>query len=209
MRGGQRALQTAREREAAICGYFPDGRTRAVAKRARARNRRDAGRWRLRCSHPGPRSTSPALHGWSGLGHSIAGIVLGATIFGLLYALGGMGMSDLKLCAAIGAWIGPEQLIFALVLNGHDRRPDGSTDTHQARWDSTTRTSRRHKPSLLRGVCRATTRLCATRRTQPHRSLPGIRVWRRLCARWHEPQRVCPHSPKRRDVFRYFAEYFR
>jgi prepilin peptidase CpaA len=27
-----------------------------------------------------------------------------------------MGMGDLKLCAAIGAWIGPMQLLFALVI---------------------------------------------------------------------------------------------
>ena len=39
-----------------------------------------------------------------------------AAIFGVLWFLGGMGMGDLKLCAAIGAWIGPKQLLFALVI---------------------------------------------------------------------------------------------
>jgi prepilin peptidase CpaA len=29
-----------------------------------------------------------------------------------------MGMGDLKLCAAIGAWIGPSQMLFALVVTG-------------------------------------------------------------------------------------------
>ena len=29
---------------------------------------------------------------------------------------GGMGMGDLKLCAAIGAWIGPSQLVMLLVM---------------------------------------------------------------------------------------------
>jgi prepilin peptidase CpaA len=37
---------------------------------------------------------------------------------GLLYCLGGLGMGDVKLCAAIGAWIGPRQLVTALVLTG-------------------------------------------------------------------------------------------
>jgi prepilin peptidase CpaA len=35
---------------------------------------------------------------------------------GALAALGGMGMGDVKLCAAIGAWIGPSQLLVALVV---------------------------------------------------------------------------------------------
>ena len=56
------------------------------------------------------------LHGWDGIRHSLSGLALGAALFGLLYWLGGMGMGDLKLCAAIGAWVGPQQLILALVL---------------------------------------------------------------------------------------------
>ena len=32
--------------------------------------------------------------------------------------MGGMGAGDVKLCAAIGAWIGPYQLILALVMTG-------------------------------------------------------------------------------------------
>jgi prepilin peptidase CpaA len=32
--------------------------------------------------------------------------------------MGGMGMGDVKLCAAIGAWIGPAQLVLALVITG-------------------------------------------------------------------------------------------
>jgi prepilin peptidase CpaA len=58
------------------------------------------------------------LHGWQGLAQSLAGFTLGATIYGLLFFLGGMGMGDVKLCAAIGAWIGPSQLMIALVVTG-------------------------------------------------------------------------------------------
>lgn len=56
------------------------------------------------------------LHGWHGIEQSLCGIGLGALIMGVLCWIGGMGMGDLKLCAAIGAWIGPSQLLFALLI---------------------------------------------------------------------------------------------
>jgi prepilin peptidase CpaA len=43
---------------------------------------------------------------------------LGLVAYGVLAAMGGMGMGDVKLCAAIGAWLGPEQLLFSLVVTG-------------------------------------------------------------------------------------------
>lgn len=58
------------------------------------------------------------MHGWHGLSQSLEGLALGAFLFGVLFALGGMGMGDVKLCAAVGAWIGPQQLMFALVITG-------------------------------------------------------------------------------------------
>jgi prepilin peptidase CpaA len=58
------------------------------------------------------------MHGWHGIGQSLAGVGLGALLFGVLAWMGGMGMGDVKLCAAIGAWIGPMQLLLALVLTG-------------------------------------------------------------------------------------------
>ena len=58
------------------------------------------------------------LHGWHGIGQSLAGLGLGGAIFGVLAVMGGMGMGDVKLCAAIGAWIGPSQLMVALVVTG-------------------------------------------------------------------------------------------
>ena len=57
-------------------------------------------------------------NGWHGLAQSMGGLGLGALIFGILFWMGGMGMGDVKLCAAIGAWVGPEQLLLALVITG-------------------------------------------------------------------------------------------
>ena len=54
--------------------------------------------------------------GWHGLGQSLLGMLLGGLVYGLLAMMGGMGMGDVKLCAAIGAWIWVRQLGFALVM---------------------------------------------------------------------------------------------
>jgi prepilin peptidase CpaA len=59
-----------------------------------------------------------ASHGVKGLAQSMGGIALAAAVIGVLCWLGGMGTGDLKLCAAVGAWIGPAQLGTALVATG-------------------------------------------------------------------------------------------
>jgi prepilin peptidase CpaA len=59
--------------------------------------------------------TNAAGQGLKGLGQSMGGIALAIALTGILCWLGGMGMGDLKLCAAVGAWIGPAQLGIALV----------------------------------------------------------------------------------------------
>lgn len=56
------------------------------------------------------------VHGGRGLGHSLEGLLLGGVLMGTLAAMGGMGMGDVKLCAAVGAWIGPSQLLVALIV---------------------------------------------------------------------------------------------
>lgn len=62
--------------------------------------------------------TSIYMHGLSGAARSLEGMALGTLIYGLLSWMGGMGMGDVKLCAAIGAWIGPGQLVTALIFTG-------------------------------------------------------------------------------------------
>ncbi len=58
------------------------------------------------------------IHGWHGVGQSLLGVGLGTLVLGFFCWMGGMGMGDLKLCAAVGAWIGPAQLLVALVITG-------------------------------------------------------------------------------------------
>lgn len=61
---------------------------------------------------------STLLHGWHGLGQSLGGAGMGLLLMGIFFMMGGMGAGDVKLCAAIGAWIGPSQMLVALVMTG-------------------------------------------------------------------------------------------
>jgi prepilin peptidase CpaA len=45
--------------------------------------------------------------GWSGAGSAALGWLIGALAFIVPFALGGLGGGDVKLLAAIGAWLGP------------------------------------------------------------------------------------------------------
>ncbi len=51
-----------------------------------------------------------ATGGWSAAGWSLAGFLVGAVLFFPIFALRGMGAGDIKLLAAIGAWLGPGQV---------------------------------------------------------------------------------------------------
>jgi len=59
---------------------------------------------------------SGLVHGWHGLGQSLEGAGLAVLIYGFLFWMGGMGAGDVKLGAAVGAWIGPMQMVYALVF---------------------------------------------------------------------------------------------
>jgi prepilin peptidase CpaA len=56
--------------------------------------------------------------GPAGFVQSIEGIGLAVAVAGALCYLRGMGMGELKLFAAVGAWIGPGQLFVALIATG-------------------------------------------------------------------------------------------
>jgi len=60
-----------------------------------------------------------SIHGGlPGAGRSLAGMGVACLIFGIPCFLRAMGMGDLKLAAGVGAWVGPNQLLMALVFTG-------------------------------------------------------------------------------------------
>ena len=59
--------------------------------------------------------TSGVVGGLPGLLRSTEGAGVAVLFLAVLCFLRGMGWGDLKLCAAVGAWIGPGQMLFALM----------------------------------------------------------------------------------------------
>ena len=53
-----------------------------------------------------------ATGGWPAVGSSVAGWLLGVALFFPMFALRGMGAGDVKLLAAVGAWLGPAEVAF-------------------------------------------------------------------------------------------------
>jgi prepilin peptidase CpaA len=51
--------------------------------------------------------TMAALNGWAGVADAALGWIVGLALFLPVFLLGGMGAGDVKLLAAIGAWLGP------------------------------------------------------------------------------------------------------
>jgi prepilin peptidase CpaA len=58
-----------------------------------------------------------ALGGWTGLKVGLAGMLLAGGIFFLLFLIGGMGGGDVKLMAAVGAWVGLAQVGVLLIMS--------------------------------------------------------------------------------------------
>ena len=62
--------------------------------------------------------TAAVTGGVSGFGASAAGWMTGLALFLPVYALGGMGGGDVKLLAALGAWLGPVMVFYAALYTG-------------------------------------------------------------------------------------------
>ena len=56
-----------------------------------------------------------ATGGWSAAGWSALGLCIGTVLFLPMFALRGMGAGDVKLLAAVGAWLGPGQVTTAAI----------------------------------------------------------------------------------------------
>ena len=57
------------------------------------------------------------VEGLPGIGWSVAGWLVGVAFFFPLFALGGMGAGDVKLLAALGAWLGPGATVWVALLS--------------------------------------------------------------------------------------------
>jgi prepilin peptidase CpaA len=53
-----------------------------------------------------------AVHGPGGALSGGAGLLVGIAIFFVPFALGGLGAGDVKLVAALGAWLGPYEIVW-------------------------------------------------------------------------------------------------
>jgi prepilin peptidase CpaA len=60
---------------------------------------------------------STILGGWSGLGSSLLGAFLGFGLLVVFYAVGGVGAGDVKLLAAVGAWLGPYLTYYVFIAS--------------------------------------------------------------------------------------------
>lgn len=56
--------------------------------------------------------------GWWGLGMAALGWLVGAAAFIIPFALGGLGAGDVKLLAALGAWLGPAGAFWLALYTG-------------------------------------------------------------------------------------------
>jgi prepilin peptidase CpaA len=61
---------------------------------------------------------SVATGGLAGGLNAIAGLVVGAALMFVPFALGGMGAGDVKLLGALGAWLGPVDAVWLVLYTG-------------------------------------------------------------------------------------------
>jgi prepilin peptidase CpaA len=59
-----------------------------------------------------------ATAGWAGLGNAVLGWLIGAVALIVPFALRGLGGGDVKLVAALGAWLGPIGAIWVVLYAG-------------------------------------------------------------------------------------------
>jgi prepilin peptidase CpaA len=59
-----------------------------------------------------------ATGGVEALGQAALGWLLGAIVFSLPFALGGLGGGDVKLLAALGSWLGPADALWLVLYTG-------------------------------------------------------------------------------------------
>ncbi len=52
-----------------------------------------------------------AVLGWGGLKSGVAGMLAAGGLFFVLFIMGAMGGGDMKLMAAVGAWVGSAQVV--------------------------------------------------------------------------------------------------
>lgn len=57
-----------------------------------------------------------AFGGWAGLKSGLLGIAIAGGIFCVLYVMGAMGGGDMKMMAAVGAWIGRTHILTVLIV---------------------------------------------------------------------------------------------
>ncbi len=55
--------------------------------------------------------------GWGGLTQSVIGMLAGLGVLFMPYWLGGYGGGDVKLMAGLGAWLGPEKVLYVFVAS--------------------------------------------------------------------------------------------
>lgn len=92
-----------------------------------------------------------AAGGWRGAGRGLAGAAVCCACFLVPCWLRAMGLGDLKLAAAVGAWIGPGQAFVAMVMTG---LAGGILALGFAAWRGTLGSSLNRAGNLVSGFAR-------------------------------------------------------